>query len=269
AKITGEISPKTYVGAALVELLHCATLMHDDVIDDAEKRRSALSIKALWDSKTAILSGDFLLARGMLLAVENKANEFLEVISNAIRLMSEGELQQMERAKKLRYSEKEYFEVIYKKTATLIESCTSIGAYSTNANSEKVHAMKLYGKHLGLAFQLRDDAMDYISANNLFGKTSGNDIREKKITLPLIYALTKVSKNEQKEVLSWVATAKFTQKNVKKTIDFVMQQKGVEECNNYAIKESIVAKNALEIFSSSIEKDALCALADYAVNRKK
>ncbi|MGL4908845.1 MAG: polyprenyl synthetase family protein [Bacteroidales bacterium] len=269
AKINGNITPKTYVGASLVELLHSATLMHDDVVDDAEKRRSFLSTKALWNSKTAVLAGDFLLARGMLLAVENKATDFIEIISNAIHLMSEGELQQMERAKYLRQSEEEYFEVIYKKTATLIESCTAIGAYSSNANEQQVQAMRTYGRHLGTAYQLRDDAMDYMVENPLFGKAKGNDVREKKITLPLIFALNKVDKQLQKQILSWVATAKFTPKLAQKTIDFVIQHKGIDHCNIHAQKECDLAKTALNIYPPSVERNALCSLAEYAITRTK
>ncbi|MDR0712394.1 MAG: polyprenyl synthetase family protein [Prevotellaceae bacterium] len=268
AKLNGEICQKTYAGAAMMELLHTATLMHDDVVDDADERRNNLSIKALWDSKKAVLAGDFLLSRGVLVALEHQSVEFLNIATNTIRCMSEGELQQLERARKLEWSEELYFDIIHKKTASLIQSCTLIGAHSVGATGERLAAVGRYGELLGIAFQLRDDVLDFHSSG-ITGKVCGNDVREKKITLPLIFALNKVDKTEQKKILSLVATASINSRNVKQVVNFVTAQGGLEYTKGVTRSYCSDAKRALDIFPESDAKTALLSLTDVVAERKK
>lgn len=268
AKLNGEICRKTYAGAAMMELLHTATLMHDDVVDDADKRRNNLSIKALLDSKKAILAGDFLLSRGVLVALEHQSVDFLNIAANTIRCMSEGELQQLERARKLEWSEELYFDIIHKKTASLIQSCALIGAHSVGATGERLTAIGRYGELLGVAFQLRDDVLDFHSST-LTGKACGNDIREKKITLPLIFALNKVDRAEQKKILSLVATASINSRNVKQVVNFVTGQGGLEHTETVMRGYCSNAKQALDIYPESDAKTALLNLADIVAERKK
>lgn len=268
AKLNGKICQKTYAGAALVELVHTATLMHDDVVDNADERRSTLSVKALWNSQKAVLAGDFLLGRSVLLALEHQSVEFLHISSNTIRCMSEGELQQLERARKLEWSEEQYFDIIRRKTAALIQSCTLIGAHSAGATGERLAAVGRYGELLGIAFQLRDDVLDFHSSS-VTGKVCGNDIREKKITLPLIFALNKADKAEQKKILSLVATASVNSRNVKQVVNFVAAHGGLEYTEGVAHGYCADAKRALDIFPASDAKTALLNLADVVVERKK
>jgi len=268
AKLNGEVCQKTYVGATLVELLHTATLIHDDVVDDANERRNLLSVNALWNSRGAVLAGDFLLSRGVFLSLEHGTVDLLHITSKTITALSEGELQQMERARKLETSEEDYFDIIRKKTASLIQCCTHIGAASVNASAEHIEALSMYGMQLGIAFQLRDDVLDY-HGGWLTGKALGNDIREKKITLPLIYALQKVGKSEQRRILSLVACAKKNSRNVKQVVDFVTQHGGITYANNVTRSYCEAAKKSLDIFPESEVKAALCSLADYVVEREK
>ncbi|MDR2813577.1 MAG: polyprenyl synthetase family protein [Prevotellaceae bacterium] len=268
AKLNGKICQKTYAGAALVELVHTATLMHDDVVDNADERRSTLSVKALWNSQKAVLAGDFLLGRSVLLALEHQSVEFLHISSNTIRCMSEGELQQLERARKLEWSEEQYFDIIRRKTAALIQNCTLIGAHSAGATGERLAAVGRYGELLGIAFQLRDDVLDFHSSS-VTGKVCGNDIREKKITLPLIFALNKADKAEQKKILSLVATASVNSRNVKQVVNFVAAHGGLEYTEGVAHGYCADAKRALDIFPASDAKTALLNLADVVVERKK
>ncbi|MDR3329569.1 MAG: polyprenyl synthetase family protein [Prevotellaceae bacterium] len=268
AKVNGEVCQKTYAGAALMELLHTATLMHDDVVDEANERRNRLSIQALWDSKKAILSGDFLLSRGVLVALEHQSVAFLHIATNTIRDMSEGEMQQLARANRLEWSEEGYFDIIRKKTASLIQNCTAIGAHSVGAQGDRLAAIGRYGELLGVAFQLRDDVLDFHSSA-FTGKACGNDIRERKITLPLIYALGRVGKEEQRRVLSLVATAKAKSQNVGQVTRFVAEQGGLAYTDEVAHRYCREAKQALLPFPDSEAKAALCGLADYVTERKK
>ncbi|MDR3188109.1 MAG: polyprenyl synthetase family protein [Prevotellaceae bacterium] len=261
AKLSGGICQKTYAGAAMMELLHTATLMHDDVVDDADERRNSLSIKALWSSPKAVLAGDFLLSRGVLVALEHQSVEFLNIAANTIRCMSEGELQQLERARKLEWSEEMYFDIIQKKTASLLQSCALIGAHSAGATGERLDAVGRYGELLGVAFQLRDDVLDFYSSR-ITGKACGNDIREKKITLPLIFALNRVDKAERKKILSLVSTASFNSRNVKQVVSFVRAQGGLEHTERVMLGYCNSAKRALDIFPESDAKAALLNLAD-------
>ena len=200
AKISGGVTERTYRGAVLVELLHTATLVHDDVVDNADKRRGFWSINALFKNKVAVLMGDYLLARGLMIAVDGKDYDFLEVITNTVKRMSEGELLQIKKTRKLDIDEPTYFRIISDKTASLLETCCQIGAQSASNNIEHHEAMKKFGEAIGIAFQIRDDVLDYEGSFSTIGKPVGGDIKEKKITLPLIYSLNQVSKNEAAEI---------------------------------------------------------------------
>ena len=200
AKLNGNIGEPTFVAATFIELLHTASLVHDDVVDDAHERRGALSINALWNSKIAVLVGDYLLSKGMLISVEKNRFDMLEIVSDAVKSMSEGELLQIQKARKLNIREEDYFKIISCKTAALISACTACGAKSVTEDPDTILLMKEFGENIGIAFQIRDDILDY-EGTGLTGKTVGNDIKEKKITLPLIYALEQ-SPGTQKETHS-------------------------------------------------------------------
>ncbi len=206
AKLFGDVTESSYTAAALIELLHTATLIHDDVVDNSNKRRGFFSVNALWRSKIAVLAGDFLLSKGLLLAVEKKEFKLLEIVSEAVKEMAEGELLQIEKSRKLDITEKTYFEIIYKKTATLIASCTAAGASSGNADKEQIEKLKQFGKYAGITFQIKDDLFDY-QKNNSTGKPAGNDIQEKKMTLPIIFALKNSDKKEKRKILSLIKNA--------------------------------------------------------------
>ncbi|MDR1227104.1 MAG: polyprenyl synthetase family protein [Prevotellaceae bacterium] len=268
AQLNGRVGKKTHVGATMVELLHSATLMHDDVVDEAYERRGAFSINALWRSKAAVLAGDFLLSQGLLVALENNSEDLLRIVSNAIRSMSEGELQQMDKAQRLDCSEELYFEIIHKKTAALIQACAEVGAASVGAAQEHLQAMQEFGQALGMAFQLRDDVLDYHS-NLLTGKTAGNDIKEKKVTLPLIHALSQVNMKGQGQIISLVLGAKQKRKNIAQVINFVQQHKGIEYAEKITQDYCFKAKSCLANFPESEAKTALLMLTDYIGSREK
>ena len=189
AKVCGAINDRSYRGAVLVELLHTATLIHDDVVDNADKRRGLWSINKVFKNKVAVLMGDYLLSKGLLISMEGKDYDFLEVITNTVKRMSEGELLQIQKTRKLDIDEETYFKVISDKTASLIETCCTIGAMSATSNKESIDAMREFGRNLGISFQIRDDILDYEGNLTITGKRKGGDIKEKKITLPLIYSL--------------------------------------------------------------------------------
>ena len=194
ARLNGEICEATFVAATMIELLHTASLVHDDVVDDAQERRGALSVNALWNSKIAVLVGDYMLARGLLISVEKARYDMLEIVSEAVKSMSEGELLQLQKARKLNIKEEDYYKIIGMKTAAIIAACTACGARSVTGDSETILTMKDFGENIGIAFQIRDDLLDY-EGNGFTGKAPGNDIKERKITLPLIYALEQSAKH--------------------------------------------------------------------------
>ena len=196
SRLTGEITESTYTAASLIELMHTATLVHDDVVDESNERRGILSINAIWKSKVAVLFGDYLLARGLLLAVEKKDYQLLEIVSNASKEMSEGELVQIQKSRSLNIDIDTYYEVIRKKTASLIAACTSCGAAASGVGDEVINRVYEMGINIGMAFQIKDDLFDY-QLHGLIGKPTGNDIKEKKFTLPLIYALNKAESGHQ------------------------------------------------------------------------
>jgi octaprenyl-diphosphate synthase len=267
AKITGGITERSYRGAVLVELLHTATLVHDDVVDNAEKRRGAWSINAIFKNKVAVLMGDYLLSRGLMIAVEGKDFDFLEVITNTVKRMSEGELLQIQKTRKLDINEEIYFKIISDKTASLLETCCTIGALSATDNTEYHQAMREFGKSIGLAFQIKDDILDYEGTMQLMGKPVGGDIKEKKITLPLIYSLMKVSDKEAKRIRKIIKNGS-NKRDVKEVINFVKENGGIDYAIETARSHSENAKRALSILPDSQSKVAMEALVNFIIDRK-
>jgi len=268
AKLNGSISDATYVSATLIELLHTATLIHDDVVDETYQRRGFFSINALWKSKIAVLVGDFFLSKGLITALDTDQIGVLKVVSNAVKEMSEGELLQIEKSRKLDITEDVYYDIIRKKTATLIAACTRAGALSVEANQEKMEAMKVFGENLGIAFQIRDDLFDY-EKNGMIGKPTGNDIKEKKLTLPLIHSLHNVDKKEQRRILSMIRRHHKNEKKVEEIIAFVKANGGIEYTHQRMLEYSEKALNALSIYEESETKEALKTLVDFTIKRKK
>lgn len=266
--INGEVKESTYSAASLIELLHTATLVHDDVVDDANERRGFFSVNALWKNKIAVLVGDYLLSRGLLLSVDNNEFQLLQIVSTAVREMSEGELLQIEKARKLDITEEVYFDIIRQKTASLIASCCAAGAASVSSDPKMVEKMKKFGELVGLAFQIKDDIFDY-GTDQKIGKPTGNDIRERKMTLPLIYALNTGSKKDRKTLINIVKNHNEEQKYVKKAIQMVIAAGGVK----YAYNRMMQLKDeALEVIADIEENDAkraLVGLVEYTVNREK
>jgi octaprenyl-diphosphate synthase len=266
AKISGGINKRTFIGASLVELLHTATLIHDDVVDEASERRGIASINAKWNNKIAVLIGDFLLSKGLLISVENKEFDFLEVTTKAVKRMSEGELLSIDKSKRYDLDEEKYFQVISDKTASLIATCCKIGAISATNDTNVQNALEKYGENIGIAFQIRDDIFDYISKSSLIGKPVGNDIKEKKITLPLLYAL-KNNPDDANTIIKMIKKGKLQKNEIKYIIDFVIQKKGIEYAENKAIEYVNKAKNVLDIFPDTEEKKSLINFADFVIIR--
>jgi octaprenyl-diphosphate synthase len=268
AKLNGSIAEPTFVAATFIELLHTASLVHDDVVDDAHERRGALSINALWNSKIAVLVGDYMLSKGMLISVEKNRFDMLEIVSDAVKSMSEGELLQLQKARKLNIKEEDYFKIIMSKTAALISACTACGARSVTDNSETIQLMKEFGENIGIAFQIRDDILDY-EGTGLTGKTVGNDIKEKKITLPLIHALEQSPASIKKHILGIVKIRKKTRAEISEVISFVIDYRGIEyaelKMNQYRDKALAI----LDSFPDSDVKDSLKEFVLYTTSRKK
>lgn len=268
SKVSGEINDRTFRGAVLVELLHTATLVHDDVVDNADQRRGFPSINAIWKNKVAVLMGDYLLSRGLMIAVEGKDFDFLKIMTDTVKRMSEGELLQIQKTRKLDINEETYFKIISDKTASLFETCCEIGARSSTDDPEVHLAMRKYGENLGIAFQIKDDILDYDGTTKLFGKPIGGDIKEKKITLPLICALSRASKTEVQDIKS--AIKKGSKKNsVHKVIDFVHQKDGIAYAEKIAAEYATQAKQCIEKFPDGNAKTALISLVDFVLERKR
>jgi octaprenyl-diphosphate synthase len=268
AKVIGDIKESTYVAAALIELLHTASLVHDDVVDDAEKRRGFFSVNALWKSKVAVLTGDYFLSKGLLTAIQNKEYELLEIVSDAVKQMAEGELLQIEKSGKLDITEDVYYDIIAKKTASLISSCTATGAKSSGATAETVEEFKLFGKYAGIAFQIKDDLFDY-EKTNLTGKPVGNDIKEKKMTLPLIYALSKGDHAEKRKILRIIGSSKINNEKVIQVVDFVRAKGGMEYSEKKMNEYKQMAKDMIQKYPDSDAKRYLILLVDYITARDK
>jgi len=267
AKVCGGITERSYRGAVLVELLHTATLVHDDVVDNADKRRGFWSINKVFKNKVAVLMGDYLLSRGLLTAMEGKDYDFLEVITNTVKKMSEGELLQIQKTRKLDIDEETYFKIISDKTASLIETCCTIGALSATDDKNMINTMKEFGHCVGMSFQIRDDILDYDGKFSLTGKPVGGDIKEKKITLPLIYSLNKVTDSEASRVKKIIKNGK-KKENISEVIDFVKANNGIDYALTTAQTYSDKAKSLLKQLPDSQSKIALEALIDFVIERK-
>ena len=268
AKIQGSVTDATYVGASLVEIMHTATLVHDDVVDDADKRRGFFSINALWKNKIAVLIGDYLLSKVLLLAVETKEYTLLEHVSGAVKAMSEGELLQIEKARKLDITEEVYFEIIQQKTASLLETCCVVGAASAGGNEDDIDKFRMLGRHLGLAFQIKDDLFDFERVN-LTGKPAGIDIKEQKMTLPLIHALQEADDKTRRYIIRTIKKHHDRPKKVKEVVDFVRQSGGLEYARTKMMWHIDQAKEILFNFPQTEERDALALVIDYTAQRKK
>jgi octaprenyl-diphosphate synthase len=268
AKLNGEIAESTYIAATCIELLHTASLVHDDVVDDAHERRGSLSINALWNSKIAVLLGDYLLSTGMHICVEKSRYDMLEIISEAVKSMSEGELLQLQKARKLNIKEEDYYKIIVSKTAALLSACTACGARSVSEDTETIQLMKEFGENIGLAFQIRDDILDY-EGTGLTGKTVGNDIKEKKITLPLIHALENAANSKKRHILNIVKSRKKTRSDIAEVISFVIEYGGIDyaevKMNQYRDKALAI----LDSYPESEVKESLREFVRYTTSRKK
>jgi octaprenyl-diphosphate synthase len=267
AKLCGGIIESTHRGAALVELLHTATLVHDDVVDNAYERRGFFSINALWKNKIAVLVGDYLLAKGLLLSVNNNEFRLLQIVSEAVKQMSEGELLQIEKVRRMDIGEELYFDVIRQKTASLIASCCACGAASAGADEETVEKMRLFGEKVGIAFQIKDDTFDF--GTDDVGKPLGIDIKEKKVTLPLIYALNRADKAEKKKMINLVKNHNDEPAKIQQIIDFVNEKEGVHYANQKMIQYQQEAFDILYTFEESEARTGLEQLVRYTTERKK
>jgi octaprenyl-diphosphate synthase len=256
------------VAATLIELLHTASLVHDDVVDDAEERRGALSVNALWNSKIAVLVGDYMLSKGLLITVEKNRYDMLEIVSEAVKSMSEGELLQIQKARKLNIIEEDYYKIISMKTAAFIAACTACGSRSVTEDTDTIMTMKDFGENVGIAFQIRDDLLDY-EGNGLTGKAPGNDIKEKKITLPLIYALEQSPNSKKRHILSIVRNKKKTKAEITEVIEFVSEYGGMQyaelRMNQYRDKALAI----LDSYADSDVKDSMKEFVFYTTTRNK
>jgi len=267
AGMCGTINETTYRGASLIELLHTATLVHDDVVDDADYRRGFFSVNALWKNKIAVLVGDFLLSRGLLLSIDNGDFQLLQIVSEAVREMSEGELLQIAKARRLDIDEEVYFEIIRQKTASLIASCCAVGAASSNASEQLQQQAKLFGEKVGIAFQIKDDLFDYGTAE--VGKPVGIDIKEKKMTLPLIYALSQASWLDKTRIINIIKNQSHRSSKVQEVIAFVKEKGGIEYAQGRMQSYFEEAMALLEGFPDSAYKEALRQLVVFTIERKK
>ncbi|MGW8121370.1 polyprenyl synthetase family protein [Roseivirga echinicomitans] len=267
AGVTGEISDRTYRGASLIELLHTATLVHDDVVDDSNYRRGFFSINALWKNKIAVLVGDYLLSRGLLLSVDNEDFDFLKIVSRAVREMSEGELLQMAKARNLDITEDIYYDVIRQKTASLIASCCAVGATASNASQEDIDKMREFGLKVGMAFQIKDDLFDY--GTEEVGKPLGIDIKEQKMTLPLIFSLQKASSGTRRKIIRTIKSNGDHSKKVNEVVGFVRASGGIEYAQSVMNQYYQEAKEILETFEPSVYRDSLSQLVTYTIERSK
>nr|WP_314753292.1 polyprenyl synthetase family protein [uncultured Capnocytophaga sp.] len=262
-----KVSERTYRGASVIELIHTATLVHDDVVDDSNKRRGFFSINALWKNKIAVLVGDYLLSKGLLLSIDNGDFDLLRIISVAVREMSEGELLQIEKARRLDIVEEVYYEIIRQKTATLIAACCAMGACSVQPEQpELIEKMRLFGEYIGMAFQIKDDLFDY--TEDAIGKPTGIDIKEQKMTLPLIYVLNTCTDKEKQWLINSVKKYNKDKKRVKEVISFVKTHNGLEYATAKMKEFQQKALNILNDFPASSYKEALTLMVNYVIDRK-
>lgn len=263
----GTVNERTYRGASVIELIHTATLVHDDVVDDSNRRRGFFSINALWKNKIAVLVGDYLLSKGLLLSIDNGDFDLLRIISVAVREMSEGELLQIEKARRLDITEDVYYEIIRQKTATLIAACCALGACSVAPDGEHTEKMRRFGELIGMAFQIKDDLFDY--TDDAIGKPTGIDIKEQKMTLPLIYTLNNCSKADKKWLINSVKNHNKDKKRVKEVIAFVKESGGLTYAEEKMAQFREEALLILADYPSSPYKDSLVLMVNYVIERKK
>jgi octaprenyl-diphosphate synthase len=268
AKAFGKITESAYTAASLIELLHTATLVHDDVVDDSFERRGFLSVNAVWKNKVAVLVGDFLLSKGLLISTEQNEFELLKIMSTAVKEMSEGELLQIEKARRLDITEDVYYEVIRQKTASLIASCCAAGAHASTKDVEIKDKMWAFGEAIGMAFQIKDDIFDYGSGDKI-GKPTGIDIRERKMTLPLIYALNNADKKTKKRMINIIKNHNENRKKVQEVVDFVISSGGIQYADKKMHEYKGQAIKMAEIIPESESKEALLGLLEYTINREK
>ena len=267
AKMLGEMNDRSYDAASLVELLHTATLVHDDVVDDANERRGFFSVNALWKNKIAVLVGDYMLSRVLLLSIEKKNVRLLEVVARAVREMSEGELLQIEKARRLDITEEIYFEVIRQKTASLVATCCEAGAISVD-REDMSERMRKFGELVGLAFQIKDDIFDYGTSGKI-GKPTGLDIRERKMTLPLIYTLNTAPKEVRKELINIVKNKNEQSKQVRRAVELVIQYGGIDYAHGKMLELKAEALELLTDIPDSAAKQSLIGLVEYTTVREK
>lgn len=266
AKLHAPINESTYRAASLVELLHTATLVHDDVVDESLERRGFFSINAIWKNKIAVLVGDYLLSKGLLLSTANKDFQHLEILSDAVRKMSEGELLQLEKSRKLNLDESIYFEIITNKTASLLASACAVGTFTTTQNIETTEIMRNFGEKVGIAFQIKDDLFDY--GTDKVGKPTGNDIREKKLTLPLIYTLNKVDKSIRKRLIYILKNKHKNQTQINFVIEKVIEAGGIEYATQKMLAYRDEALSILHQFDKTAVRDELESLVRFTTDRK-
>ncbi len=268
AKLNGGVNESTYVAASLIELLHTATLVHDDVVDDARERRGLATINAIWNSKIAVLIGDFLLAQGLLISVNNKTYQMLGITSGAVQEMISGELIQMQKTRNLNIKEEDYYRIIKKKTAALIAACTACGTLSATDDETTVSKMKEFGESIGIAFQIKDDLLDY-NGNGRTGKKEGNDIKEKKITLPLIHALRETSAGHRRKIIRILRKKGKTTEEIRYVIDFVKENHGLEYASEVMKRYSDKAFAILSTYPESDTRTALHNFITFTTEREK
>jgi len=267
AQVSGTVSNRTFIAAAMTELLHTATLVHDDVVDESEVRRGIASINKAWSNKIAVLFGDYLLSKGLLAAIDNDEFEFLKALSVSVKRMSEGELLQIQKSKEMTTNEDTYFRIISDKTASLIANCCQIGAISATDDKDKQLALRDYGELIGLAFQIRDDIFDYSSKSTMIGKPVGNDLKEKKITLPLIHSLNNADRAKSKEMIKLIKNGNMQKKDVAQIIKFVTDYGGLEYATKKAEELAEEAITKLDIFEESEAKNSLIKFANFVIKR--
>lgn len=266
ARACGEITASTFRGATLVEILHTATLVHDDVVDDADTRRGLASINAVWKNKISVLMGDYLLARGLLLALEGQDYYFLNATSQAVKRMSEGELLQIQKSRQLDITEEVYLRIIADKTASLLSTCTDIGCASVTTNESTRSLLRSYGENVGMAFQIRDDLLDYLGRKSIIGKPTGIDLKEKKLTLPLIHALTKAERRNARQALRIVKSGA-KPKEIEWIVSFVREHDGISYAIAKAKSYAAAARRTLEGIPQSPAKESLLQFIDFVIER--
>jgi octaprenyl-diphosphate synthase len=268
AKTCGTVNESTFRGATLVEILHTATLVHDDVVDDSDTRRGLASINAVWKNKVAVLMGDYLLSTGLMISLRHNDVYFLKTVSDSVRRMSEGEILQIQKSRELDIDEETYLKIISNKTASLLSTCSEIGAASTTEDPAQRKLMKDFGENVGMAFQIRDDILDFTSRKSILGKPIGGDMKEKKITLPLIHALKQSSKQDAKRVLKMIKNGA-KGKDVEFVVDFVHQNGGIQYAEQRAHDFGNAARECLKPFSESESKKSLEMFVDFVMEREK